>query len=78
MASNNSKLVCQYTLCFFAPGLGFNIKGGKDDQLFAGDNSIYVAKIRPDGAAAKDKRLQVGDKILQVYISNNNFSHYEI
>jgi len=47
-------------------GLGFNIKGGKDMQILKGDDGIYVAKIKPDGAAAVDGQLKVGDKILQV------------
>jgi len=47
-------------------GLGFNIKGGKDMQLLKGDDGIYVAKIKPDGAAAIDGQLKVGDRILEV------------
>jgi len=47
-------------------GLGFNIKGGKDMQLLKGDDGIYVAKLKPDGAAAIDGRLKVGDQILEV------------
>ena len=47
-------------------GLGYNIKGGQDMQLLKGDDGIYVAKIKDDGAAALDGNLQVGDKILEV------------
>lgn len=32
----------------------------------ANDNGIYVAKIKEDGAAALDGRLEEGDKILAV------------
>ena len=46
-------------------GLGFNIKGGEDQPLVAGDTGIFVTKIREEGAAAKDGRLQRGDKILE-------------
>lgn len=53
------------TLLFVA-GLGFNIKGGKDMQLMKGDDGIYVAKLKDDGAAALDNRLKVGDKIIEV------------
>jgi len=57
-------------------GLGFNIKGGKDMQLFKGDNGIYVAKLKEDGAAAIDGRLKVGDKILEVNgVSLENVKH---
>jgi len=47
-------------------GLGFNIKGGKDMQILKGDDGVYVAKVKQDGAAAIDGRLKVGDKILEV------------
>lgn len=47
-------------------GLGFNIKGGEDQPLFPGDTGIFVTKIREEGAAAKDGRLQRGDKILEI------------
>ena len=53
----------------FAAGLGFNIKGGSDMQLIKGDDGIYVAVIKAEGAAAMDGRLKVGDKILQVFAS---------
>jgi C-terminal processing protease CtpA/Prc len=49
-----------------AAGLGFNIKGGSDAQVFPGDDGIYVALIKPDGAAAVDGRLQEGDQIVEV------------
>lgn len=51
---------------FFPLGLGFNIVGGVDQQYVANDNGIYVAKIKEDGAAALDGRLEEGDKILAV------------
>lgn len=47
-------------------GLGFNIVGGVDQQYLTNDTGIYVAKIKEDGAAALDGRLQEGDKILAV------------
>lgn len=48
------------------PGLGFSIAGGVGNQHIPGDNSIYVTKIIEGGAAHKDGRLQIGDKILAV------------
>ncbi|XP_039597504.1 synaptojanin-2-binding protein isoform X3 [Polypterus senegalus] len=45
-------------------GLGFNIVGGTDQQYVSDDTGIYVSKIRDNGAAALDGRLQEGDKIL--------------
>lgn len=47
-------------------GLGFNIVGGVDLQYVVNDSGIYVSKIKEDGAAALDGRLQEGDKILAV------------
>uniref|UniRef100_A0A8C4DSJ2 Disks large homolog 4 n=1 Tax=Dicentrarchus labrax TaxID=13489 RepID=A0A8C4DSJ2_DICLA len=47
-------------------GLGFSIAGGLGNQHIPGDNSIYVTKIIEGGAAHKDGRLQIGDKILAV------------
>ncbi|XP_047466733.1 synaptojanin-2-binding protein [Mugil cephalus] len=47
-------------------GLGFNIVGGVDQQFVVNDNGIYVSKIKEDGAAALDGRLQEGDKILAI------------
>ncbi|XP_067413926.1 synaptojanin-2-binding protein [Emydura macquarii macquarii] len=47
-------------------GLGFNIVGGTDHQYIANDSGIYVSRIKENGAAALDGRLQEGDKILAV------------
>ncbi|XP_023691741.1 synaptojanin-2-binding protein [Paramormyrops kingsleyae] len=47
-------------------GLGFNIVGGVDQQFVSNDCGIYVAKIKDNGAAALDGRLQEGDKILAI------------
>lgn len=51
---------------FVLSGLGFSIAGGVGNQHIPGDNSIYVTKIIEGGAAHKDGRLQIGDKILAV------------
>ncbi|XP_017400438.1 disks large homolog 2 isoform X19 [Cebus imitator] len=55
-------------------GLGFSIAGGVGNQHIPGDNSIYVTKIIDGGAAQKDGRLQVGDRLLMV----NNYSLEEV
>uniref|UniRef100_A0A9J8BQX1 Discs large MAGUK scaffold protein 1a n=1 Tax=Cyprinus carpio carpio TaxID=630221 RepID=A0A9J8BQX1_CYPCA len=47
-------------------GLGFSIAGGVENQHIPGDNSIYITKIIEGGAAHKDGRLQIGDKLLAV------------
>ncbi|NXY41051.1 DLG2 protein, partial [Ceuthmochares aereus] len=52
--------------------LGFSIAGGVGNQHIPGDNSIYVTKIIDGGAAQKDGRLQVGDRLLMVSMTNLN------
>ncbi|XP_053140600.1 synaptojanin-2-binding protein [Hemicordylus capensis] len=47
-------------------GLGFNIVGGTDQQYISNDSGIYVSRIKENGAADLDGRLQEGDKILTV------------
>ncbi|CAG0919671.1 unnamed protein product [Notodromas monacha] len=47
-------------------GLGFSIAGGKDNPHVEGDNSIYITKIIPGGAASNDGRLLVNDIIVKV------------
>ncbi|XP_054244515.1 disks large homolog 3 isoform X3 [Indicator indicator] len=51
-------------------GLGFSIAGGIGNQHIPGDNSIYITKIIESGAAQKDGRLQVGDRLLAVNNTN--------
>ncbi|KAL0970758.1 hypothetical protein UPYG_G00246930 [Umbra pygmaea] len=58
--------VTQLKLIKGPKGLGFSIAGGVGNQHVPGDNSIYVTKIIEGGAAFKDGRLQIGDKILAV------------
>uniref|UniRef100_A0A668TUN4 Discs, large homolog 2 (Drosophila) n=1 Tax=Oreochromis aureus TaxID=47969 RepID=A0A668TUN4_OREAU len=59
-------------------GLGFSIAGGVGNQHIPGDNSIYVTKIIHGGAAQKDGRLQVGDRLLMVnHYSLEDVSHEE-
>uniref|UniRef100_A0A4W4G6R9 Discs, large homolog 2 (Drosophila) n=1 Tax=Electrophorus electricus TaxID=8005 RepID=A0A4W4G6R9_ELEEL len=55
-------------------GLGFSIAGGVGNQHIPGDNSIYVTKIIDGGAAQKDCRLQIGDRLLMV----NNYTLEEV
>ncbi|XP_041657049.1 disks large homolog 2 isoform X5 [Cheilinus undulatus] len=55
-------------------GLGFSIAGGVGNQHIPGDNSIYVTKIIDGGAAQKDGRLHIGDRLLMV----NNYSLEEV
>ncbi|KAJ8385281.1 hypothetical protein AAFF_G00190700 [Aldrovandia affinis] len=59
-------------------GLGFSIAGGVGNQHIPGDNSIYVTKIIDGGAAQKDGRLQVADRLLMVnHYTLEDVSHEE-
>ncbi|NXL73985.1 DLG2 protein, partial [Leptocoma aspasia] len=66
--------IANILLAISFPGLGFSIAGGVGNQHIPGDNSIYVTKIIDGGAAQKDGRLQVGDRLLMV----NNYSLEEV
>ncbi|KAK5893014.1 hypothetical protein CgunFtcFv8_005926 [Champsocephalus gunnari] len=61
-----SERITQIKLMKGPKGLGFSIAGGAGNQHVPGDNSIYVTKIIEGGAAHRDGRLQIGDKILAV------------
>lgn len=59
-------------------GLGIEFTGGNDAQTSPGDNGIYILRLSPKGAAAKDSVLLAGDKIVSVNgISLENVSHAE-
>lgn len=65
-----------FFFCFFLIGLGFSIAGGVGNQHIPGDNSIYVTKIIDGGAAQKDGRLQVGDRLLMVSVAQAKLCVY--
>uniref|UniRef100_A0A3Q3WKA9 Synaptojanin-2-binding protein n=1 Tax=Mola mola TaxID=94237 RepID=A0A3Q3WKA9_MOLML len=64
--SDSSPKVVDVKLKRGSAGLGFNIVGGVDQHYVANDSGIYVSKIKEDGPAALDGRLQEGDKILTI------------
>ncbi|NWU77533.1 DLG2 protein, partial [Onychorhynchus coronatus] len=72
--SSISACIANVLFTMSSPGLGFSIAGGVGNQHIPGDNSIYVTKIIDGGAAQKDGRLQVGDRLLMV----NNYSLEEV
>lgn len=56
-----------FFVCIFVyPRSWFQYSRGVGNQHIPGDNSIYVTKIIEGGAAHKDGRLQIGDKLLAV------------
>lgn len=57
------------TLIRDGAGLGFSIAGGKGSPPYRDDSdAIYISRISPQGAAAKDGKMQVGDKVVSVSI----------
>ncbi|CAB3367351.1 Hypothetical predicted protein [Cloeon dipterum] len=55
------------TLIRDSNGLGFSIAGGKGSPGFKeGSDAIYVSKITEGGAAEKDGKLLVGDKVISI------------
>lgn len=59
-------------------GLGFTIAGGIGNVHLPGDNGVYVTKILEGGAAHKDGRMEVGDKLIAVNntLVNINFKYF--
>jgi C-terminal processing protease CtpA/Prc len=54
-------------------GFGFSIRGGKEFNI-----PLYVLKLAPNGVAAMDGRLQVGDQILEINSQDAyNMTHSE-
>ena len=48
-------------------GLGFSISGGKGaDPFIEGSDAVYISKVSENGPAAKDGKLLVGDKLVQI------------
>ncbi|CAG0914556.1 unnamed protein product [Notodromas monacha] len=48
-------------------GLGFSIAGGRGSSPFRDDsNAIFISRIIPGGAAEKDGKLRVGDRVLSI------------
>ena len=50
--------------------LGFNIRGGKDANYMRDHSGIFVTSVKIGGVASRDKRLQAGDRILEVSVTS--------
>lgn len=60
-------IIFHTTLIRDSSGLGFSIRGGKDGKAFKeGTDSVYISRIAEGGAAEKDGKIRVGDKILKI------------
>ncbi|XP_062525016.1 protein lap4 isoform X12 [Bombyx mori] len=61
------KVLVHTTLIRDGAGLGFSIAGGKGSPPYREDSdAIYISRISPQGAAAKDGKMQVGDKVVSI------------
>ncbi|XP_052739843.1 protein scribble homolog isoform X10 [Bicyclus anynana] len=61
------KVLVHTTLIRDGSGLGFSIAGGKGSPQYRDDSdAIYVSRISPQGAAAKDGKMLVGDKVVSI------------
>ncbi|CAH2085533.1 unnamed protein product [Euphydryas editha] len=61
------KVLVHTTLIRDGSGLGFSIAGGKGSPPYRDDSdAIYVSRISPQGAAAKDGKMLVGDKVVSI------------
>ncbi|KAI8422600.1 hypothetical protein MSG28_006387 [Choristoneura fumiferana] len=65
-SQSNKEEAVEIELVKGGSGLGFSIAGGLGNQHIPGDNGIYVTKIMGGGAAHRDGRLRVGDKLLML------------
>ncbi|XP_068622158.1 protein lap4-like isoform X4 [Battus philenor] len=61
------KVLVHTTLIRDGAGLGFSIAGGKGSPPYRDDSdAIYISRISPQGAAAKDGKMLVGDKVISI------------
>ncbi|XP_067927883.1 protein scribble homolog isoform X2 [Watersipora subatra] len=60
--------------------LGFSIAGGKGSLPYKGnDESTYITKLTPNGAAVQNGKIEVGDKILKINgVDVTDASHDEV
>ena len=65
-ANKENEELMEVELAKGSKGLGFTIAGGIGNQHIPGDNGIYVTKIMEGGAAAADRRIDVGDRLVSV------------
>lgn len=72
------KVLVHTTLIRDGAGLGFSIAGGKGSPPYREDSdAIYISRISPQGAAAKDGKMLVGDKVVSVSEVNEGLPPYQ-
>ncbi|XP_053605451.1 protein lap4 isoform X3 [Plodia interpunctella] len=61
------KVLVHTTLIRDGAGLGFSIAGGKGSPPYREDSdAIFISRISPQGAASKDGKMMVGDKVVSI------------
>ena len=58
-------------------GLGFTIAGGIGAQHIPGDNGVYITMVTEGGAAAADGQIAVGDRLVAVADTENEYFFLE-
>ena len=79
--SSTSKIERVYTSLIrdINGSLGFSISGGKGkEQFIEGDDSVYISKVAEAGPAHRDGKIQVGDKLVQVKNSGDDFNAFVV
>lgn len=67
LKADTRSIIFHTTLIRDSSGLGFSIRGGKDGKAFReGTDSVFISRIAEGGAAEKDGKIRVGDKILKI------------
>ncbi|XP_041968097.1 protein lap4 isoform X17 [Aricia agestis] len=61
------KVLVHTTLIRDGSGLGFSIAGGRGSPPYRDDSdALYVSRVSPLGAAAKDGKMAVGDRLVSI------------
>ncbi|XP_038218019.1 protein lap4 isoform X7 [Zerene cesonia] len=71
------KVLVHTTLIRDGAGLGFSIAGGRGSPPYRDDShALYVSRVSPLGAAAKDGKMLVGDRLVSINgVDMDNATH---
>ncbi|XP_045496606.1 protein lap4 isoform X6 [Colias croceus] len=71
------KVLVHTTLIRDGAGLGFSIAGGRGSPPYRADShALYVSRVSPHGAAAKDGKMLVGDRLVSINgVDMDNATH---
>ncbi|CAG4945262.1 unnamed protein product [Colias eurytheme] len=71
------KVLVHTTLIRDGAGLGFSVAGGRGSPPYRADShALYVSRVSPHGAAAKDGKMLVGDRLVSINgVDMDNATH---